>query len=187
MDCSCLLVWLLRQRQVCPCRHLSWLALPAVAIGAHLVLMVSSEKWGTSQVCHHRRQCLCQVIPAWLPLTWDDWSINVLCLLPQGKWTQTCHVSTRNWSVEAVRFSCQISRSNGELCHVWPASGSVGVVQEGGWRSRDVSVTCLTPSVLLSSCRGRPLPMPALSRSTARVEHPFSSLTRLLLRPQLSG
>lgn len=44
VDCFYLLVWLLRQRQVCPYYHLSWLALPAVAIGAHLVLMVSSEK-----------------------------------------------------------------------------------------------------------------------------------------------
>lgn len=105
MDCLHLLVWLLRQRQVCPklsfeladssssCHRGSW-----CWVCAHLVLMVSSEKRCTSQVCHHRRQCLSQVIPAWLQsteMTEAHTEHNVLCLLPQGEWTQTC-VSTRN-------------------------------------------------------------------------------------------
>lgn len=48
--------------------------------------------------------------PRWCPSGWsppevtEAQSMNVLCLLPQGKWSQTCHVSTRNWSFEAVRL-----------------------------------------------------------------------------------
>lgn len=82
----------------------------AVAIGAHLVLMVSSEKWGTSQVCHHRRQCLSQVIPAWLPLTWDDWSIEHKCSLPPTPGEVDSDMSCLNKKLKW--WSCEIQLPN---------------------------------------------------------------------------
>lgn len=70
--------------------HLSWLALAAVAIGAHGVGFVliwcwwQAVKWFTSQVCHHtRHSCFCL---RWYPSGWSRPEIteahSIKCSLP---------------------------------------------------------------------------------------------------------
>lgn len=105
--------------------HLSWLALPTVAIGAHVFGLCSfsanGEQWkviykpGVSS--HMTLMLLSQVIPVWLKSTWDDWSTEHKCSFPSyPRGSGLRHVlsqqKTEGFLWESV---AKYPKSNGEL------------------------------------------------------------------------
>lgn len=116
IDCLYLLVWLRRQRQVCP--KLSFELADSSSSCHQGSFSADGEQWEVYKpAVSSQAAVLVQVIPAWLQsteMTEAHTEHNVLCLLPQGEWTDmSClNKKLKCWS---VRFSCQISISNGAL------------------------------------------------------------------------
>lgn len=137
LDCLYLLVWLLKQRQVCPKLSLELAGSSSSChrglwrwVCAHLVLLASRDEWLTSQVCHRiRHSCFCLRwhLSGWgRPEMTEAQRMNVLCRLPQGKWTHRHVVSQQE--TEGLKWDsvAKYPQSNGELRPIWPALGLWG-------------------------------------------------------------
>lgn len=176
--------------QSCP---LSCQTLWAVATVAYdgLCSFSAEEQWkvlGKLDVSSHSVRTASQVMPIRLKSTWGDWSTERECSLPPTPREMDSDMSCLNKKLKflgcTIDSVAKYSKSNRELCHIWPTLEFVGVTWEGGSEDAEMclSATCLMPSILLMNFSGHPLPTPT---SAVWAEHHVSYLAHFLLHPQL--